>query len=110
MTADKVDALCGLVILRGEAVRPSQIITVCRDGRRQHAASPAAGARAHLAPFAAHRHLDHTWTGRVSRVDPKFDRKEGLLTIREFWWEPKIVLQRGLESLPTAKMAARTTL
>src|SRR4051794_15179876 len=46
MTADKVDALCGLVILRGEAVQPSQIITVCRDPKDNKFLEVAVTARA----------------------------------------------------------------
>lgn len=31
LTLDEVDALCALVIRRGESVKPSRTITVCRD-------------------------------------------------------------------------------
>jgi len=31
LTAAEVDALCALVILRGELVRPGRVITACRD-------------------------------------------------------------------------------
>ena len=31
----------------------------------------------------------------MGRVDPKLDRKEGMLTIREVWWEPGVRLGTG---------------
>lgn len=31
ISADEVDALCALLVLRGETVQPSQVITACRD-------------------------------------------------------------------------------
>jgi uncharacterized protein len=41
----------------------------------------------------------------VGRVDPKFDRKAGLLTIREVWWEPKIRLGTGRKAALEAAVA-----
>jgi uncharacterized protein YcaQ len=41
----------------------------------------------------------------VGRVDPKFDRKEGLLTIREVWWEPKVRLGTGRKAALEAAVA-----
>jgi len=46
ITADEVDALCALVILRGEAVLPGQDITACRDPKDNKFLEVAVTARA----------------------------------------------------------------
>lgn len=41
----------------------------------------------------------------VGRVDPKLDRKEGVLAIREVWWEPGVKLGTGRKAAFEAAVA-----